>query len=628
MVPNTRRYIAGAVLLVAAISFAGVAVSAVMPERGLARAALQAQPVTKPEAASAVAETSFIDRVVDRMTVSRRLSVEDAARYAHIFAFQDIGNFSAADTEIEKLHDRRLMGHVYYQRYMHSDYKTGYAEMASWLKSYSDHPGAQAIYDLAQRRKSKTDTAPLTAPKSARGVSGQHDFDVGQAAPALMTKYTPRARDIIRLIDSRLADSPTAALKKLNTPEAKTIFKDVQYDSLRTDIASSYFFNGKPQEAFTLAAASADRSGSELPMAGWTAGLAAWKLGKFDDAAKYFKKAATAQRASPWMASAGAFWAARSYEKMDETGKADDWMEKAAEYPRTFYGIIAARATGEDMGNFNWDLPSLTERHIRVLSAIPAGRRAIALADAERPDLAEAELRQINPGDNHLLQEAVIALSGQKGMPALAMRVGSAFKRKNGDLYDAALYPNAPWKPEKGFEVDRALVYAFIRQESNFDPNARNRGSGAQGLMQLMPATARHVAKATGDEMDQDKLRDPTVNIDLGQKYLNELLQKEVVDGNLFKLAVAYNAGPGKLARWQKAVDAENDPLLFIESIPAAETRIFVERVVANYWIYRMKFRQSASSLDNVAEGEWPVYVAQDSRRSRSFAAAKTFFAQ
>lgn len=572
---------------------------------------------------------SILKRMVGRLTVSRRLSEVDAARYAHIFAFQDIGDFTQADAEINKLNDRRLMGHILYQRYMHPDYKSNYGELAAWIKEYADHPGAQAIYDLAQRRKPEG-AENLPVPRTARGVSAQHDFDVGKTSAPLpeLTKHTPRARDIIRAIDGYLADSPTAAYRRINTDEAKKIFTPIQYDSLRTDIASSYFYNNKADKAFELASASAERSGGELPIAGWIAGLSAWKMGKYGEAAKYFGISASSRRASPWMVSGSAYWAARSHLRNHQPQKVSKLLEQAAEYPRTFYGIIALKALGFEKIEFNWETPALTDKHLRALSAIPAGRRAIALVDAEQSARAEAELARINPGKDLVLQEALVAISSQKGMPHLAMRLGSSFKGKSGRLYDAALYPDAPWLPEKGLEVDRALVYAFIRQESNFDTEARNRSSGAQGLMQLMPMTAKHVASKTGDETDQDKLRDPTVNIDLGQKYLNYLLQKDRIGNDLFRLAVAYNAGPGKMARWSQSVDYKDDPLLFIESIPAAETRIFVERVLANYWIYRIKFRQPTSSLDNVAEGNWPDYVAQDKSISRSLASAAMLFTQ
>jgi len=199
---------------------------------------------------------------------------------------------------------------------------------------------------------------------------------------------------------------------------------------------------------------------------------------------------------------------------------------------------------------------------------------------------------------------------------------GSGLKDRKGYPYDSALYPDAPWRPKGGYQLDRALVYAFIRQESKFDASANNKRSGAVGLMQLLPSTAMNVAKKIGIKVSRKQLQEPAMNILLGQKYLANLMQEDAVGNNLFKLAVAYNAGPGNLSRWERKIDYDDDALLFIESIPIAETRIFVERVLTNYWIYRLKYNQNTDSLKKVASGDWPIYVAEDTRRLSSFAEA------
>ncbi|MFN7112783.1 MAG: lytic transglycosylase domain-containing protein [Alphaproteobacteria bacterium] len=588
-----------------------------MPAAAASAAAASAVPSQRP---------SIFSRVFGHISAGKRLNDHDAARYAHIFAFQDTGDFTRADAEIAKLDDDRLIGHVMYQRYMHPKYTARYDELLGWLKLYADHPGAQKISDLAERRK-PAGAGPVPPSRYGRGVMGQQDYDVGQLAqPYLVQRnHTGRAKEIISVIRRNLSDSPSAALRVLETDEARRLFSAEEYDSLRADIAGSYFFNGKTREAHDVARAAAQRSKLDVPQAGWIAGLSAWKLGNYADAAGFFELTANSSRSSAWMSAAGAYWAARSYLRNHQPNKVGYWLRRSAEYPRTFYGIISLKALGMEQVKFSWKVPSLTDRHVKALSAVPAGRRALALVDAERFDLAELEMRQINPGRDLLLQEAMIAVATTKGMPHLAMRMGSAFRDVKGELYDAALYPDAPWVPERGFHVDKALVYAFIRQESKFDPQVINRSSGAQGLMQLMPATARHVANQHGEKLEDGKLRDPQINIDLGQKYLAELLSHSAVDNNLFKLAVAYNAGPGKLSRWQRSVRYEDDPLLFIESIPAAETRIFVERVLANYWIYRIKLGQRTTSLDNVVEGDWPVYNGQDGAGRRALAESGFF---
>lgn len=567
-------------------------------------------------------EPSLINRMFSKIN-SNRLSEDDAARYAHIFAFQDVGSYGHANDEIGKLEDLRLMGHVLYQRYTSAGYKATYKELADWMKRFADHPGAQRIYDLAQKKKTKKDTDKLVAARISRGVYAMHDFDVGQLAqPYIRSRsHAPAQRDLIKAVGENIGEAPTSSFARLE--KKKELLPSTDYDALQGDVAASYFYNGKIEKAYELASASAARSGTDVPLAGWIGGLSAWQLGKYPEAAKLFELTARSNRTSAWMSAAGAYWTARSHLRARQPQQVNIWLKRAAEFPRTFYGLIAMKALGMEQAKFNWTTPELSEKHVKALMQLPAGRRALALVKAERADLAEQELRQMNPGDNTVLQEAMIALANDNGMPALAMRMGSAFRGKNGKLYDSALYPDVPWKPAKGFTVDRALVYAFIRQESKFEYAASNKSSGAVGLMQLMPLTAKHVARKHGSDIAGEKLQDPVLNIDLGQKYLKELLNTEYVDNNLFKLAVAYNAGPGKLARWDQNTRLTSDPLLFIESIPVAETRIFVERVMTNFWIYRIKHRQDVESLDRVAEGAWPVYVAQDKLRGPMVASAQ-----
>ncbi len=97
------------------------------------------------------------------------------------------------------------------------------------------------------------------------------------------------------------------------------------------------------------------------------------------------------------------------------------------------------------------------------------------------------------------------------------------------------------------------------------------------------------------------------MSIEIGQRYVNYLLNKPFIDGNLFYMMAAYNGGPSNLLRWEKTAKYDNDPLLFIEVIPSAETRIYIERVMANYWIYNVKFNLPNPTLQQVAEGHWPV---------------------
>ena len=189
-------------------------------------------------------------------------------------------------------------------------------------------------------------------------------------------------------------------------------------------------------------------------------------------------------------------------------------------------------------------------------------------------------------------------------LPSISLGLGVLAEQQANVHADADLYPVPHWRPAGGFTIDRALLFALVRQESAFNASADN-PSGAAGLMQLMPATAKYLGGRRQD------LHDPVVNLGLGQEYLRRLLADPAVDNNLFMMAIAYNAGPGTLAKW-RAADATQDALLFVESLPMDETRTFVERVMANVWIYQQRFGQPTPSLDHVAAGAWPIYQSQD----------------
>ena len=102
----------------------------------------------------------------------------------------------------------------------------------------------------------------------------------------------------------------------------------------------------------------------------------------------------------------------------------------------------------------------------------------------------------------------------------------------------------------------------------------------------------------------------------LGQNYLRDLLERQ--NGNLFSIAAAYNAGEGNLSKWQAIRgEADTDPLLFIETIPLAETRDYIKRVMTNMWMYRRRLGQPTAGLDDAAAGGWPTYTQTDTVPSR-----------
>ncbi len=542
---------------------------------------------------------------------------QDADTYRQIFDYQEDGEWNKADALIARLNDRLLMGHVLAQRYLHpTKYRSKYKELKAWMDKYADHPDARRIYKLALRRQPKNWRSPKRPIVASRpGLSEAAGRPDGNRVKSkkLPRPQRQRVRQLKRTIRGYLRKGYTLAVKKLlRTKEVQRLFSVGEFDEAKARLGAGYFAAGRDEWALHWAGEAAKRSGKTVTRADWTAGLAAWRLGRFVLAAKHFE-AVAANDTSPWMVSAAAFWAARSHLVDRRPEKVNPLLAVAAAHPRTFYGLLARRMLGL-ANDFNWRLPRFDEAAGQALMSDPLGRRAIALIEAGERRRAERELKSLAATAEYDLALGVLALASRAAMPSLAMRLDEMLFPGGGG-YDGAAYPLPDWQPKGGFRVDRALIYALIRQESRFNTKAKSR-AGARGLMQLMPRTAGFVARDRGYRWGDKRrtLHQPEVNLTLGQKYIEILLSDSKINGDLFLLAAAWNGGPGNLNKWRRTTDYMNDPLFFIESIPSRETRIFIERVFTNLWIYRHRLDQPAPSLDTLAAGEWPVYTAIDGK--------------
>lgn len=593
----------------------------------VAKVATSRHVVTARSAAHETMLDEDLPRSLQRRTFAQGsvLSPDDANLYQHIFDLQDVGNWKAADADIAKLHDRLLMGYVLAQRYLHPRYVSHYSELAEWLNTYNDHPDAPRIYALALKKRPNGSPAPTPSsfitptPRTSAGTATVERKPLSSAERARANQLRQHILSLAR------RDAYVQALRLLESKDADRLFSSGESDRLRADIASRLFLSGKNDElAFDTAREAA--AGDEAVMANWTAGLAAWRMGAYSEAARRFEALASAPSISSWNAAAGAFWAARSNLLAGNPENYNPWMRKAASYPRTFYGILAMRAIGVNP-SFLWTPPNLARQQFDLLAADKAGRRALALLTVGEIDGAEKELLALTLDADDDVIAAVLALAEDARLPNVSLRVANSVRDETAKDripgLDVALYPVPPWEPKGGFVVDRALLYAFIRQESGFNPHARS-WAGATGLMQLMPATARAMARRYAAPTDANKLYRPDVNMMLGQLYLRYLMESGSIGPNLFLVAAAYNSGPGNLQRWQSEVNYNDDPLLFIASIPVRETRLFIERVIANYWIYEMRLGQRTPTLDALASHRWPVYMSVDREESADSAQTDT----
>jgi soluble lytic murein transglycosylase len=271
----------------------------------------------------------------------------------------------------------------------------------------------------------------------------------------------------------------------------------------------------------------------------------------------------------------------------------------------TFYGQLAARAAGE---------PDATlVRELRVaptptpgLSAAPvmaelarAATVLVAWSDPRRarPFLLRMDEIARTPAERIAVGDYAAAM----GLPDVTILITRRLGR------DGIVPPMQGWPipVEPPAALDPAVSLAIMRQESNFDVSIVS-PSGARGLMQLMPATARSVARRLGEPTSEFLLTtDPGHNMRMGTAYLAEVLGK--FDNSVPLAAAAYNAGPNRVSQWladngDPRVSGQ-DMIDWIEMIPFNETRNYVQRVLENIVVYQAR-----------RTGTLPVMMAQWSR--------------
>lgn len=537
------------------------------------------------------------------------LSKTDSALYKDIFKAQDRADWKTADAKTEKLEDLRLRGYILYQRLMHpSDYVSSYEELSGWLNQYPDLAGAHDIYKLALKRKPSGTESPRKPIKN-RIIYGSLRALNPEAPTYKSTKKRSSSQSaLIQKLEKQIKnnlrrDRITISNDQLKQSEAKLYMDNVEYDRLRAQIAAGYLYIDMPEKALELSLASLNRSGEKAPLSGWVAGLTSWKEKDYANAYKYFQTVALSNYTSTWTKAAGAYWASRAALKLGEFDKVSQWLNIAADYNRTFYGVMAIRALGRDV-TFNWSLPAFKQEHEDQILSYAAGRRAYLLIQAGQKSLASRELLKLHPNGDDELEEALITFSAKYELPSFQIQFAHLFKQQDDSFYDSALYPLASWKPKNDWEIERAFIHALVRQESRFDPRAENSYSSAMGLMQILPSTANGVVGSKQfSGAGKYSLKDPITNITVGQRYLLRLQNQLDNKDDLMRLAIAYNAGPGNLRKWQKELSDIEDPLLFIEMLPYAETRDYVERVMSYYWIYKMRLGEESTTLNQLASG-------------------------
>ncbi len=283
------------------------------------------------------------------------------------------------------------------------------------------------------------------------------------------------------------------------------------------------------------------------------------------------------------------YWLGRSLSQSGDAAGARKAFEAAAKYPTVYYGLLAR----SELGLKAVELRSLPEWRDSesVFNGKPIVQAIELLAASGEKDKAATLLRTLMPSLKTGGELVLGAKLAQKiEAHNLAITIADTAEKRGMPL-DLFSFPKDGLPASKVAAADAAAIYAVARQESRFQVNAVS-SSGARGLMQLMPGTAKDTAAKIGLSYSPAKLTsDPIYNTTLGASYLDTQLAK--YDGSLILAAAAYNAGPGNANKWIAAFgdprSSDVDPVVWVERIPFAETRKYVQRVFGNYMVYRAR---------------------------------------
>jgi soluble lytic murein transglycosylase-like protein len=584
---------------------------------------------------TALAIPRLASRPQQEVALPQPLPPSEAERIRHVFALQRVGDLRAAAREAALLDPgiiadgmpvgQAMQGYILADRHLGPFTRPGADELQAWLAQWPDLADAPAVHALLLNRLphgAKPPPAPdavmlaaeLATPPATAPVPEETE-PVGE-----MPARNPELdRDVSDAARSRRPEAVQRLLAR--TRGLSSLYAAL----LRGEAAQILFTLNRDEEAYALAAPAALNCARAVPscsgaaLAGYAAGLAAWRMNRPDLAVPVFEAGWHADLTTSALRAATAFWAARAHLRVRDAAGYRSWMQRAAAERRTFYGMLARRTLRLDTGfgpGGGDARETLGEADIEAVAATRQGLRAFALLQVGQDHRAEAELRRLWPlaEGAPALGRAVMLVAARAGLVDLAAQLADLAQSADGRPRDSMRFPVPRLRPAGGFRMDPALVYGITRTESNFDA-ALASPAGATGLMQIMPDTASFITGAPATASLCGRLRDPSVNLDLGQRYVAYLAGQDGIGGDLLRLLASYNAGPGSVARWGASLRDGGDPLLFIEAIPIDETRAYVPRVLAYTWIYAARLHLPAPTLDELAAGGWPRYHPLETRQ-------------
>jgi soluble lytic murein transglycosylase len=305
-------------------------------------------------------------------------------------------------------------------------------------------------------------------------------------------------------------------------------------------------------------------------------------------ALSHFGRIAPGASNNPAALSRGGYWYGRAAEALGRSAEARTAYEHAAEHSTSYYGQLARAKLGLPQLALHGQPRSRGGERLEVVRAVEL------LYALEEKDLAISMLHGlVDQTDNLDALVALAELTVRYKDPRGTLIIGKGALNR-GLPFDVFAFPlsGVPQFKQVGNEVEDSLVYSIARQESAFNPKVVSPAK-AMGLLQVLPATARHYARKYGVSYEPNRLlSDPAYNASLGAAMLGDLVSN--YRGSYILTAVGYNAGPGRVRDWVQKYGDPRDPKVdaidWVERIPFSETRNYVQRIVENMQVYRARF--------------------------------------
>jgi soluble lytic murein transglycosylase len=477
------------------------------------------------------------------------------------------------------------------------------AQLGSLL-TRADH-WARVVHLLMNDRASGTDRllAKLSPAQKSLAVAGSAVARSASNAQALLDKVDPSMRGsalhlFMAAQQARAGGKYDKAVKLLDAAKG-TLPDSAQWWYERRTLVRQLLGTGDAKLAYRAAAGYSHGPDGRLVEAHFHAGWIALSfLHDPKTAVQHFTKM-QALSTLPDSLTQADFWLGKAYAALGDKAAATAAYTSAARYGTLYYGLLARAELGmkgvEMRGLPAWQSSQAAFDANEIV-------RAVRLLSVNgQTDLAQPLLRNfasdLNDGGQLLL---AARLAQSINAHHLAISIADIADQRGTPL-DLFSFPKdgLPANAQLA-SIDKAAIYAIARQESRFQIDAVS-SSGALGLMQLMPATAKETAGKMGVSYSQSRLTtDPGYNAALGSTYLAGQLQR--FSGSLVLAAAAYNAGGGNAAKWIAAYGdprASNvDAVTWVELIPFEETRSYVRKVLGNYIVYRSRLGNSDMTLE------------------------------